>query len=168
VPDIFSASTTKEVHCPDGTSRFILKRPERAFAIAFPDWDAHINGLVKFLSGNEVKIGVHVLKKTQSLVSGLTENYAIMQAQYSAVYLGWCGNPCSMDAEKAWQSERKKILEKETVLRELVKKTSSLKTTRKRGGILPIEGEKAELSNADLENISNLNSRFEYKEVNNK
>src|SRR5512135_3318074 len=95
LPDIFSSSSTKEVRCPDGSSRFILKHPEKAFAITFPEWDAQIKNLVKFLSGDQVKTEAHILKKMQSIVPGLTEDYAAMQTQYCASYLAWCGNPCS-------------------------------------------------------------------------
>lgn len=118
-------SSTRKVDCPDGP-RFILKHPEKAFAIAFPDWDVRINALVKFYNGSEAKVDPKIIKRVKSIVENLTENYAALQAHYQAAYLGWCGNPCSKEAEKAYNDAREKICEKEFALRELESSTSKL------------------------------------------
>jgi hypothetical protein len=53
----------------------------------------------------------------------LTENYAILQSHYQAAYLGWWGNPCSKEAEKAYNDAKAMICEKEFALKELESKT---------------------------------------------
>lgn len=118
-------SSTIRVDCPDGP-RFILKHPEKAFAINFPEWDVRINALVKFYNGPEAKVDPKVAKRVKSIVEGLTENYAALQAHYQAAYLGWCGNPCSKETEKAYNDAKDKICEKEFALRELESSTSKL------------------------------------------
>ncbi len=107
------------VDCPDGRPRFILKHPERAFLIAFPDWDVRIKALVKLYTGDQAKVDPHVLKQTKPIVKRLTENYATLQANYQMAYLAWCGNPCSPEAEENFNKERAKILRKESTLKKL-------------------------------------------------
>jgi hypothetical protein len=118
-------SSTIKVDCPDGP-RFILKHPEKAFAINFPEWDVRINALVKFYNGSEAKVDPKILKRVKSIVENLTENYAALQAHYQAAYLGWCGNPCSKETEKVYNDAKNKICEKEFALRELESSTSKL------------------------------------------
>ena len=118
-------SSTIKVNCPDGP-RFILKHPEKAFAINFPEWDVRINALVKFYNAPEVKVDPKIVKRVKSIVENLTENYAALQAHYQAAYLGWCGNPCSKETEKAYNDAKEKICEKEFALRELESSTSKL------------------------------------------
>ena len=67
-----------------------------------------------------------VHKKTKSIVEKLTENYAALQAHYQAAYLGWCGNPCSKEAEKAYQDAKALICEKEFALKEIELNTSRI------------------------------------------
>jgi len=104
-------SSTKKVDCPDGP-RYILKHPEKAFAITFPEWDVRVKTLVKRYSLSEGKAESKILKRTKSIVKNLTENYAALQAHYQAAYLGWCGNPSSKEAEKAYNDAKAKILER--------------------------------------------------------
>jgi hypothetical protein len=133
---IFSSSI--KVDCPDGP-RYILRHPEKAFAITFPDWDSRFNFLIKFFSGAEARIEPKVFKKTKSMVKELTENYAALQAHYQAAYLGWWGNPCSKEAEKAYNDAKALICKKEFTFKELeinirkieAKTKIELKATRK-------------------------------------
>ncbi len=113
-------SSTRKVDCPDGP-RFILKKPERAFAIHFPDWELRIKNLLKIYSSLSFENDAAAAKKTQSIVKELTDNYAALQAHYMAAYLGWCGNPCSIEAEKRFIEEKAAIRSKEYALRELEK-----------------------------------------------
>lgn len=121
---LFFSSTIK-VDCPDGP-RYILKHPEKAFAIAFPEWDVRINALIKFYSGSEARVDAKILKETKSIVNNLTENYAALQAHYQAAYLGWWGNPCSKEAERAYNDAKAVICKKEFALRELENTTLKL------------------------------------------
>jgi len=135
-------SSTIKVDCPDGP-RFILKHPEKAFAITFPDWDVRVNALVKFFTGSQAKVDPKILKKTKSIVKNLTENYAALQAHYQAAYLAWCGNPCSKEAEKARDDANKMIREKEFALKEVESKALKIADqirTRQRKKPLPGKG----------------------------
>jgi hypothetical protein len=132
-------SSTIKVDCPDGP-RYILKHPEKAFAIAFPEWNGKINFLVKFLSGTEARMDPEIHKRTKSIVEKLTENYAALQAHYQAAYLGWWGNPCNKDAEKAYNDARALICEKEFALKEIEPYT--LKIAKKVKSELPKSVEK--------------------------
>ena len=118
-------SSNIKVDCPDGP-RFILKHPEKAFAIAFPDWNVRIDSLVKFYSGSEVKLDPKVSKRTKSIVKDLTENYAALQAHYQAAYLGWWGNPCSKEAEKSYNDAKTIICEKEFALKDVESNTKKI------------------------------------------
>jgi hypothetical protein len=120
---LFSSSI--KVNCPDGP-RYILKNPEKAFAIAFPDWDVRINALVKFFTGSEVKMDPKIFKRTKAIVKNLTENYANLQAHYQAAYLGWWGNPCSKEAEKAFNEATARICQKDFGIRKLESATSEI------------------------------------------
>lgn len=121
-------SSTIKVDCPDGP-RYILKHPEKAFAITFPDWEVRVTALVKFYGGSEARVDPKVLKKTKSIVKNLTENYAALQSHYQAAYLGWCGNPCSKEAEKAYNEAKALICEKDFALKELENNTSKIADT---------------------------------------
>jgi hypothetical protein len=118
-------SSTIKVDCPDGP-RYILKYPEKAFAITFPDWDVRVNALVKFFSGAEAKTDSKIFRKAKSIVKNLTENYAALQAHYQAAYLGWCGNPCSKEAEKTYNDAKAMICKKEFALKKLESRTLEL------------------------------------------
>lgn len=113
------------MNCPDGP-RYILKHPEKAFAIAFPDWDVRVNALVKSFVGSEVKMDPKIFRKTKTIVKNLTENYANLQAHYQAAYLIWWGNPCSKKAEKAFNEARAGICQKEFALKKLESATSKI------------------------------------------
>jgi hypothetical protein len=115
-------SSTIKVDCPDGP-RYILKHPEKAFAITFPEWDVRVNALVKFYSGSEARVDSKILRKAKSIVRNLTENYAALQSHYQAAYLGWWGNPCSKEAEKDYNDAKATICEKEFALKELESRT---------------------------------------------
>jgi hypothetical protein len=115
-------SSTIKVDCSDGP-RYILKHPEKAFAITFPDWDVRVKTLVKFYSGSEAKVDPVIFRRVKSIVENLTENYAALQSHYQAAYLGWWGNPCSKEAEKAYNDAKAMICEKEFALKELESKT---------------------------------------------
>jgi hypothetical protein len=117
--------STYKVDCPDGP-RYFLKQPEKAFAITFPKWDARINALLKFYSENAAKVDSSISKETETIVKELTENYAALQAHYQAAYLGWCGNPCSKEAEKEYNAARKLISERDFTLRKIEKDTSEI------------------------------------------
>jgi hypothetical protein len=120
----FTKSTYK-VDCPDGP-RYFLKQPEKAFAITFPKWDARINALVTAYGENAAKLGASISKDTETIVNDLTENYAAMQTHYQAAYLGWCGNPCSKEAEKEYNKTKNMILENDFTLRKIEKDTSEM------------------------------------------
>lgn len=168
-PSIFSS--TIRVDCPDGKPRFILRKPEKAFAIAFPRWDFRIDSLVKLFNKVEAKLDPQVVKQTKSIVDRLTENYATIQAQYQIAYLAWCGNPCSIDAEVAFNKERQKILQKEATLRKLEIETKKLaikesesdlrskvaakRSKERKPTIIPKE-KKYEISNEALEAIKKI------------
>lgn len=103
------------VKCPDGP-RYILKKPEKAFAIAAPDWDVRIKALVKFLDNVQVDVDAGVKKEIKSLVKDLSEKYAKLQAHYQAAYLTFWSNPCNKDTEKACQEAMASIREKDYAL----------------------------------------------------
>ena len=166
---------------PDGP-RYILKQPEKAFAITFPEWDARVEALVKFFTGDEAKVDAKIYKKTKSIVKNLTENYAALQAHYQAAYLGWCGNPCSKEAEKAYNDAKALICKKEFTLRELESDTLKIadkirtgtkqpKTKKKMGGAkdntpdlfsaqMPFPEEKIPIPEAFIDNIQELVSKL--------
>lgn len=134
-------SSIIKVNCPDGP-RYILKHPEKAFAIHFPEWNGRVKALVNFFSGSKAQVDPKIFKKTKSIVKNLTENYAALQAHYQAAYLGWCGNPCSKEAEKAYNDAKALICEKEFAIRKLESITSKIahevktrlsKTKKKKG-----------------------------------
>ena len=66
--------------------------------------------------------------KTKSIVKNLTENYAVLQAHYQAAYLGWWGNPCSKEAEKAYNDAKALICEKELSLKKIELDTKKMLT----------------------------------------
>jgi hypothetical protein len=114
-----------KVDCPDGP-RYILKNPEKAFAISFPDWNIRVRSLIRFFSISEANVGAEIFKRTEAMVKDLTENYAALQAHYQAAYLGWSGNPCSKIAEKKYNDVKAMICRKEFYLKVLESKTSEL------------------------------------------
>ena len=127
-------SKFKEVKCPDGTKRNILKDPKEAFQTEFSTWETKVKAIANILSDNKADVDAEVKKKTESIVQGLTETYATMQAQYCSAYLGYWSNPCDKETERAWKAEREKILKKQTILEKMEKK---LKTQLKAEPKLP-------------------------------
>jgi hypothetical protein len=114
-------SSMEKIPCPDGTIRLVLKNPEKAFAIAFPEWQGRIGAIVRFIGGTQGEANGSLSKRTESIVKELTEKYAALQAHYQNAYLGWCSNPCSIEAEKDYSDARKLILKKEMTLQEIEK-----------------------------------------------
>jgi hypothetical protein len=114
-------SKFKTIKCPDGTSRNILKDPHEAFKTEFSTWDAKVKTIINILN-SKTDVDAEVKKKTEPIVQGLTETYATLQAEYCSAYLGYWSNPCSSETEKAWQAERNKIIEKQTILEKMEKK----------------------------------------------
>ncbi len=113
------------VHCPDGP-RYILKKPEKAFAIEAPEWNIRLKPILKFLGKAEADSDTEIKKEIKSLVTDLTEEYAAIQAHYKAAYVGWCTNPCNKEAEKNFQKALEDIREKDFSLREIEVKTEKL------------------------------------------
>lgn len=105
--------------CPDGRPRFILKNPEKAFEINFPEWNVRVTSLVNILLKFQGSSNQEVVKRTAFIVKELTENYAALQTHYKAVYLGWCGNPCSEEAERRYNEATNLICTKELELQQL-------------------------------------------------
>lgn len=118
-------SDYKEVLCADGP-RYILKKPEKAFSIAAPKWDLRISGLTKYYTNIEASIETGIKKEIQTMIKDLSENFAALQAHYQAVYLTYCTNPCSREAEKNCLEAMAEIRDKEYRLRELEVKTEKL------------------------------------------
>ena len=151
-----------KVKCRDGP-RFILKKPETAFTIAFPEWDVKVKSLIDFYNSIEVTATPEVHKKTKSIVEKLTENYAALQAHYQAAYLGWWGNPCSKKAEKEYNDAKAIICQKEFTLNQLELTTRALYEQSKKGysasinDIISIEELVSNLEVVDI--ISELTSK---------
>ena len=118
-------SDYKEVLCSDGP-RYILKKPDKAFSIAAPKWDLRIGGLLKYYTNVEASLDTGIKKEIQTMIKDLSENFATLQAHYQAVYLTFCANPCSKEAEKNCQEAMAEIRDKEYRLRELEVKTEKL------------------------------------------
>jgi hypothetical protein len=110
-----------KVDCPDGP-RYILKNPEKAFAIIAPDWEVRVKALTKFYG--EAEAGIK--KKANSIVKDLTENYAELQAHYQQSYIAFATNPCSKQAETVFNDANAEIRKKEFSLKELEIKTGQL------------------------------------------
>jgi hypothetical protein len=136
-------SDYKEVSCADGP-RYILKKPEKAFSIAAPNWDIRIKSLLTYYNTLENSLDIGLKKEIKTLISDLTENYAALQAHYQAVYLAYCMNPCSKEAEKSCLDAMSEIREKEYNLRELEIKTELLnkKFSASGSGIAPLKQRK--------------------------
>lgn len=125
-------SAYKEVKCPDGRPRFILKKPEKAFSIHAADWEARMKALVKAFEKIQAEVDVEIGKKVKSWVKELTEGYANLQAHYQAAYLMFASNPCSKESEEECQKALKEIRQKTFMLNKLeakTKKLSSLSST---------------------------------------
>ncbi len=167
-------SKSKVVKCPDGSTRNILKDPKEAFQTEFSTWDARIKAIVNILSNNKADVDADIKKRTESIVQGLTESYATMQAQYCSAYLAYWSNPCSSETEKAWQSERNKILKKQTLLERMEKQLKApvkvpaekpAPTGKKVAGKAPAAKREVTLKNRDvsalnIKYIERLNSKF--------
>jgi len=120
-------SDYKEVSCSDGP-RYILKKPQKAFSIIAPNWDFRIKSLLTFYTNMEQSVDVGLKREIQTLIKDLSENYAALQAHYQAVYIAYCANPCSKEAEKTCQDAMAEIRDKEYRLRELEVKSEKLDT----------------------------------------
>jgi hypothetical protein len=119
-------SPYKEVRCPDGKPRFILKDPAKAFSILAPDWAVRVGALIKFWDKISANLDADVAKHYESLVDGLDNNYADIRTHYLAAYAQFCTNPCDTDASARLEKANEEIRQREFKLRELEAKMEQL------------------------------------------
>lgn len=107
-----------KIECAD-RPRFILRKPEKAFSIVAPDWDARIKAVLKTFQGAEVELGGALRKRVKATARDLDRNYAKLQAHYQAAYLQFASDPCGKKSNEALARGNEHIRTMEFKLREI-------------------------------------------------
>lgn len=107
----------QKIECPDGTIRFVLRNPDKAFPLYAKDYKSNIDSAIQVAKKLEIKLKGQYQNVISGLFAQIDESNKNVQMAIRAVYEDFITNPCKKDE---MLTERiSLILERENNLRNL-------------------------------------------------
>lgn len=115
---------TRDMRCPDGTTRTIYKNIDDACPLFIPGFKADISGDIKGAAEFSGKVGAKYETDVKGLLFSLNEQNQSLMMSFRTVYLTFSSNPCGNDA--FFKREIEKLLDEQRKISTLKIKIAAL------------------------------------------
>jgi hypothetical protein len=86
---------TKEIKCPDGTTRIVYKNIDEACPLVIPGWNAQMEAALNGASQLRGSVKARYEKTIRGFLFGLNEQNQSLMMSFRMVYQAYASNPCA-------------------------------------------------------------------------